>query len=280
VGRERAAEAEGRIGLMKIATWNVNSIKVRLPAVLDWLKTAAPDVLLLQEIKTTADQFPRLEIEAAGYRATVVGQAAYNGVAILSRTPVTDVIEALPGDPGDAQARYVEASIADLRIASAYVPNGNPVESDKFPYKLAWLERLARHAEVLLASERPLVIGGDYNVIPTALDAWDPAAWQDDALYRIESRRALRRLLNLGLTDAFRALHPDQPAAYTFWDYQAGRWQRGEGIRIDHLLLSPQAADRLTVCEIDERPRAQPRASDHTPIWCDLAPAPLGQRFT
>lgn len=265
---------------MKIAAWNVNSIKVRLPAVLAWLDRAAPDVVLLQETKTTAEAFPRLELEAVGYRCVAVGQRAYNGVAILSRREPEDVLQVLPGDPADDQARYVEATIGGMRIASLYLPNGNPADTPKYDYKLAWMERLRRHALTLLREHELFVLGGDYNVIPEEIDVYDPSGWTEDALFKLETRRAFRRLLNLGLVDAYRALHPHQAHAYTYWDYQAGRWQRDQGLRIDHLLLSPAAADRLLACEIDRDPRGEPKASDHTPIWCDLADAPPGPRLT
>jgi exodeoxyribonuclease-3 len=254
---------------LRIATWNVNSIKVRLPLVLSWLEEARPDVVCLQEIKCLAPDFPTLEIGGLGYRAEVIGQKAYNGVALLSKSPARDVVTTLPGDVGDPQARYVEAMVDGVRIASIYLPNGNPVASDKYPYKLAWLERLRRHAARLLQSEQPFVLAGDFNVIPTAADVYDPAAWREDALFRLETRRAYRGLVNLGLADAFRALH-SEPHRYSFWDYQAGRWQRDEGLRIDHLLLSPHAADRLEAADIDKAPRGKDRASDHTPVWCDL----------
>ena len=259
---------------MKIASWNVNSVKARLPAVIDWLETAAPDVLALQEIKCTADAFPHLEIEAAGYRAAVLGQKTYNGVALISKAAPDSLREGLPGDGEDDQARYVEAVFDGVRVASIYLPNGNPVESDKFPYKLAWMARLRRHAVRLLADEVPTVLGGDFNVIPEPEDCYDPGDWAGDALYRPESRRAFREILYLGWTDAFRSLHARRGGAFTFWDYQRGRWQRGEGIRIDHLLLSPAALDRLEECDIDTIPRSRPKASDHTPIWCNLGPAP------
>lgn len=264
---------------MRIATWNVNSIKARLPAVLKWLEAAAPDVAVLQEIKTTEDGFPRLEIEALGYHCRVVGQRSYNGVAMLAKAPIEDAIDRLPGDESDEQARYVEATVGGVRIGGLYLPNGNPVDSDKYPYKLAWMERLAAHADSLLASEAPAVLAGDWNVIPDEADCWDPEEWREDALFRTETRRAFRGMLYRGWTDAFRAIEPTAGGAYTFWDYQAGRWQRGEGIRIDHLLLSPAAADRLTACAIDKGPRGEPKASDHTPIWCDLAAAPLVERL-
>jgi exodeoxyribonuclease-3 len=254
---------------LKVATWNVNSVKVRLPLLLDWLDEAKPDVVCLQEIKCLAADFPLMELRGHGYYAETVGQKSYNGVALLSKEPARDIVVALPGDAGDSQARYLEASIAEFRIASLYLPNGNPVDSDKYPYKLAWLARLRAHATELLKSERPFVLAGDYNVIPEPEDVYDATRWVDDALYRIETRRAFRGLVNLGLTDAFRALHAE-PHRYSFWDYQAGRWQRDEGLRIDHLLLSPQAADRLVAADIDKAPRGKDKASDHTPVWCEL----------
>jgi len=254
---------------MRIATWNVNSIKARLPLVLDWLRDFAPDVALLQEIKTVDEAFPELEIGDLGYNVAVHGQKSYNGVAILSKRPIEDVLRGLPGDENDHQARYIEAMTGGVRVASIYLPNGNPVSSDKFTYKLRWMERLRARAEALLRHEEVMVLGGDYNVAPTDADVYDPAAWADDALCRPESRARFRALLHLGLTEAYRALHPE-PGAYSFWDYQKGRWQRDEGLRIDHLLLSPQAADRLAACEIDRGPRGRERASDHTPVWCAL----------
>ena len=258
---------------MKIATWNVNSVKARLDNVLDWLRTAAPDVVLLQEIKTVEDGFPRLEVEALGYRCAIHGQKSYNGVAILSKVGLEDVRARLDGDDGDEQARYIEATVGgDVRVASIYLPNGNPVASEKFGYKLGWMKRLKARAAELLASERPVVLGGDYNVIPTDDDVHDPAAWADDALFRPQTRAAFREILWLGYTDAFRVLDPS-PHRYTFWDYQGGAWQRDHGIRIDHLLLSPAAADRLAGSGIDTEPRGKPKASDHTPVWCELRDA-------
>ena len=258
--------------MTKIATWNVNSIKARLPRVTEWLREAQPDVVMLQETKCTDDTFPRAEIEELGYNLAICGQKTYNGVAILSKTPIEDVACGLPGDDKDDQARYVEAFTGGVRVASIYLPNGNPVASEKFPYKLGWLERLAHHTEQLLANEEVLVLGGDYNVCPTDEDVYDPAGWANDALCRIESRKGFRRLLYLGLTDAYRALHPTD-REYSFWDYQAGAWQKNWGLRIDHLLLSPQAADRLAKAEIDRAPRGKEKASDHTPVWCELSPA-------
>jgi exodeoxyribonuclease III len=254
---------------LKVATWNVNSVKVRLPLLLDWLDQAKPDVVCLQEIKCLAADFPLMEIRSRGFHAEIVGQKSYNGVALLSKEPARDVIPALAGDGDDNQARYIEATFGDVRVASIYLPNGNPVDTDKFTYKLAWLARLNAHAAELLKAERPFVLAGDYNVIPEPEDVYDPIAWRNDALFRTETRRAFRGLLNLGLTDAFRALHAE-PHRYSFWDYQAGRWQRDEGLRIDHLLLSPHAADRLAGADIDKAPRGKDKASDHTPVWCEI----------
>ena len=258
---------------MKIATFNVNSIKARLPNVLEWLEAERPDVALLQEIKTPAEGFPQLELEGLGYACAIHGQKSYNGVAILARRDtgaIEDIREGLPGDDGDDHARYVEATVAGVRVASIYLPNGNPIATGKFPYKLAWMDRLIAHATELLDSEKPVVLGGDYNVCPTDDDVWDPQAMADDALVQPETRARFRALLHLGYTEAWRALH-DEKHLYSFWDYQAGRWQKDEGLRIDHLLLSPQAADRLVACEIDRGPRGKQKASDHTPVWVELA---------
>ena len=259
---------------MKIATWNVNSIKARLPNVLEWLDDAQPDVALLQEIKTVDDGFPALEIEERGYNCAVHGQKSYNGVAILSKHPLEDVVCGLPGNTDDDQARYIEAWVdagdRGARVASIYLPNGNPTPGDKYDYKLRWMDCLAAHALDLLKSEEPVVLGGDYNVIPTDGDVHNPDAWADDALFRPETRAKFRTLLNLGYTEAWRSLHAETHV-YSFWDYQGGAWQKDNGIRIDHLLLSPQAADRLTACEIDKGPRGKQKASDHTPVWCEIA---------
>lgn len=254
---------------MKLATWNVNSINVRLPAVLGWLEQKSPDVLLMQELKMTEDKFPAAEFESAGYSSAVFGQKSWNGVAILSKHPIENVVKGLPGDATDEQARYIEATIKGLRIASIYLPNGNPVDTEKYPYKLKWFERLTAHAKTLLAQEQPTVLGGDYNIIPEARDCHDPAAWAEDALFRMESRRKWRTLCHLGFTDAFRALN-DRDHQYTFWDYQAGCWPKDHGIRIDHFLLSPQAADKLQNCVIDKEPRGGDKASDHTPVIVEL----------
>jgi exodeoxyribonuclease-3 len=258
---------------MKIATWNINGVKARLEALLAWLRLAAPDVVCLQEIKTVDEGFPRLEIEALGYNVAVHGQKGFNGVAILSRARIEDVRRGLPGDHDDPQSRYIEAIIPAergiVRVASLYLPNGNPIGTEKFAYKLRWLDRLEAHARGLLALEEPLVLAGDYNIIPEPVDARNPAGWVDDALFQPQSRAAWRRLVALGLTDAIRAVAPG-PGVYTFWDYQAGAWQKDNGIRIDHLLLSPQAADRLAAAGVDRAPRGGEKPSDHTPAWVEL----------
>jgi len=328
---------------LRIATWNVNSIKVRAPAVVAWLERAGVDVLLLQELKCECAAFPAAPFEALGYHCLVLGQKTYNGVAVLSRLPVTEVLRGLPGGPvipasvmcdpmpaavpacagrqgtlspdtpcqrpeglwkpvtgdvsdstladiapdldtgADEQARYLEVELGAaggglggfgrLRIASLYLPNGNPVDSAKYPYKLSWMRRLAARAAQLLAEERAFVLGGDFNIIPEPVDVYDPVAWREDALFRLESRRAYRALVHLGLVDAWRAVRPawlgGEPG-YTFWDYQAGRWPRNEGLRIDHFLLSPAAADALRGCRVDPAPRAGERPSDHTPLVLDL----------
>jgi exodeoxyribonuclease-3 len=253
-----------------IASFNVNSINARLPNLLAWLQAAEPDIVCLQEIKCTEEAFPREPIEELGYNLAILGQKTYNGVAILSRFPIEDPLRGLPGDPEDGQARYLEAFTGGLRVASIYAPNGNPVGTEKFAYKLAWLERLRAHGEALLELDEPVVLAGDFNVIPEPIDCHDPAAWAEDALFRPESRRAFRALLHQGWTDAYRALHPDERGVYTFWDYQGGAFQLDHGIRIDHILLSPPAADRLEEARIDKEPRGRPKASDHTPILCRL----------
>jgi exodeoxyribonuclease-3 len=255
---------------MKIATWNVNSVKAHLPNVLDWLKHARPDVVLLQEIKCVDEAFPELEIGDAGYNVAVHGQKTYNGVAILAKRPIEDVERGLPGADDDAQARYIEATVSGVRIASVYAPNGNPWPGEKFDYKLAWFDRLAKRTRRLLKAEETFVLGGDFNVCPTDDDVYDPESWANDALCRPECRAKFRTLLNLGLTEAFRALHPHEKHRYSFWDYQGRAWERDNGLRIDHLLLSPQAADRLKRCDIDKAPRGKAKASDHVPVWCEL----------
>ena len=256
---------------MKIASFNVNSIRARLPNITDWLAAFSPDVVCLQEIKAQDEQFPTAEIEAAGYHAAVVGQKSYNGVAILSRTPITTRLRALPGDEEDEQARYVEVETASgFIVGGLYLPNGNPVPGPKFDYKLAWMDRLIDHAQALLRTEQPFVLCGDYNVIPTDADVYDPRAMAGDALGRPESKDRFYRLLNLGLTDSFRVFDP-RPGQFSYWDYQRGAYDKDHGWRIDFILASPQAADRLTGAGIDRSPRAQEKASDHTPVWAEFA---------
>jgi exodeoxyribonuclease-3 len=259
---------------MKLATWNVNSVKARQEAAVAWLKEAVPDVVCLQEIKCTDDGFPAAPFEELGYNCAVHGQKSYNGVAILSKRPLEDVTPRLPDGEGDDHARYIEAIVpaakGTVRVASIYAPNGNPIGTDRFTYKLDWLERLQAHAQAILKFEEPLALMGDFNIIPTADDVYDPKAWLEDALFQPESRAALRRLEYLGFTDAFRACHAET-RQYTFWDYQAGAWQKDHGIRIDHILLSPQAADRLTACGIDKHVRGRDKPSDHVPVWCELS---------
>lgn len=250
---------------MIIASWNVNSVRVRLPILLDWLKTNAPDVILLQELKCEADAFPLMEIQGAGYQALVVGQKTYNGVAILSKEKASLRENRLPGDAADAQARYLEADVKGVIVASIYAPNGNPLGTEKFDYKLNWLKRLQAHANELLKLEKPVVLGGDYNIIPAPMDARHPEKWTDDALFQPESRAAYQGLQNLGFYDAYRTLHP-HTQAFTYWDYQNGAWLRDDGIRIDHLLCTPEAMDKVTRCWIDKAPRGLEKASDHTPI--------------
>lgn len=259
---------------MRIATWNVNSVKTRIDGVCDWVRAAQPDVLCLQEIKCETASFPTQAFEDLGYNVAVHGQKSYNGVALLSKHPISDVITALPGDDGDAQARYIEGVIsadgAAVRVASIYLPNGNPPDTEKYTYKLAWMARLKAHAAALLSHEEVLVLAGDYNVIPQPEDVYNPASWTEDALFRRETRAAFREIIHLGFTDAFRAINA-APQSYTFWDYQAGAWQKNKGLRIDHLLLSPEAAARLNTCDIDKSPRGREKPSDHTPIWAELA---------
>jgi len=257
---------------MRIATWNVNSVNARLETVLRWFEEATPDVASLQEIKCIDEKFPAEAFERLGYNVAVHGQKSYNGVAMLSKTPLEDVRKGLPGEDEDEQARYLEAVVSGptpVRVASIYLPNGNPIESDKFGYKLRWMARLNAHAQALLAYEEPLALVGDYNVIPEPRDAAFPNNWLGDALFQPESRAAFRALKNLGLTEAFLAID-GSPEAYTFWDYQAGAWQRNNGIRIDHALLSPQAADLLRGCVIHRDVRGWDKPSDHVPVVVEL----------
>ena len=257
---------------MKLATFNINGIKARIDALPAWLSAAQPDVVCLQEIKSVDEGFPREIFEAMGYRVETHGQKSFNGVAILSKLPLEDVTRGLPGDETDEQARWIEATVIGrrpIRVCGLYLPNGNPAPGPKYDYKLAWMSRMEARAKVLLAQEEPTVFCGDYNVIPQDADAAKPELWTTDALALPQSRAAYRRLLALGLTDAFRA-RDASPGQYTFWDYQAGAWERNNGIRIDHLLLSPQAADLLRDCQIDKQVRAGDKPSDHVPIWINL----------
>ena len=254
---------------ISVATWNVNSLKQRVDHLVNWTRATQPDVILLQELKCIEDNFPRLEVEAAGYRWAAVGQKSYNGVAILSRSEISVVATALPGNEDDTQARYIEADTFGLRVASIYLPNGNPVDTEKYDYKLTWMDRLSAHAKSLLALERAVVLGGDYNCIPSEDDVHDPGRFRDDALFRLETRSRFRSMLNLGYTEAWRALHSEKHV-YSYWDYGAA-FRNDDGLRIDHLLLSPHAADRLERCEIDTTPRGWDRASDHTPVVCELS---------
>ncbi len=255
---------------MKIATWNINGVKARLDVVLAYLKEAQPDVIGFQEIKSVDEGFPTEAFTDAGYNIVTHGQKGFNGVAIAARVPIEDVTRGLPGDETDVQSRYIEATIAGpsgaFRFASLYLPNGNPIGTEKFTYKLAWMRRLQAHARTLLATEMPVILSGDYNVIPEPMDAKRPDAWTSDALFQPESRAALRELEALGFTDAIRTCHPE-PGIYTFWDYQAGAFQKDDGIRIDHILLSPQAADRLVECGVDKQTRGWEKPSDHAPVW-------------
>ncbi|WP_135448552.1 MULTISPECIES: exodeoxyribonuclease III [Tabrizicola] len=258
---------------MKLATFNINGIKARLDALTAWLAEAAPDVVCLQEIKSVDEAFPRAPLEALGYRVETHGQKSFNGVAILSKLPLSDLRRSLPGDDTDDQARWIEAVVEGgrpLRICGLYLPNGNPAPGPKFDYKLSWMARMEARVREVLAAEEHAVFLGDYNVIPQAEDAARPEAWATDALFLPESRAALRRIVNLGLTDAVRARMPG-PGVYTFWDYQAGAWERNNGIRIDHVLLSPQVADRLEEAGVDKALRGTEKPSDHVPVWVRLA---------
>lgn len=257
---------------MKLASFNINGIKARMEALTHWLTEAAPDVVVLQEIKSVDEGFPREPFEAMGYQVETHGQKSFNGVAILSKLPLSDVRRGLPGDEADEQARWIEAVVdagRKIRVCGLYLPNGNPAPGPKYDYKLAWMARMETRVRDLLASEEPFVCLGDFNVIPQAIDAARPEAWVTDALYLPQSREALRRMENLGLTEAIRTRIP-APGTYTFWDFQAGAWERNNGIRIDHVMLSPQAADRLADAGIDKAMRGGDKPSDHVPVWVHL----------
>ncbi len=263
---------------MRLATWNVNSIKQRLDNLVAWLKERQPDIVCLQETKCVDDAFPRAPLEGLGYNLAFHGQKTFNGVAILSKTRFDEVTTGLPGDDGDDHARFIEASVStrqgSLRIVSLYLPNGNPVETEKYPYKLKWMDRLFQYIGERLKLEEELILAGDYNVIPSAGDVYDPAGWAEDALFRPETREKFRALTHLGFTDAIRATS-DAAGLYTFWDYQAGAYQKNQGLRIDHILLSPPAADRLVTAGIDKHVRGWEKPSDHVPVYVELAIEPL-----
>jgi exodeoxyribonuclease-3 len=254
---------------MLIATFNINGTNARLPRLLEWLESARPDIACLQEIKTVSENFPVDVLKEAGYHCLVHGQKGFNGVAILSREPASEVQRGLPGDDADEQARYLEADVMGVRVASLYLPNGNPAPGPKYDYKLAWMERLRGHAAGLLGTGLPVVLAGDYNVIPNDDDIWDASAMADDALKLPQSRAAFRRLLWQGWTDAVRSVHPNG-GVWSFWDYQGGAWLRDHGFRIDHLLLSPLAADRLVDAGVMKDVRGAEKASDHAPAFCVL----------
>jgi exodeoxyribonuclease-3 len=260
---------------MKIATYNVNGVNARLPVLLRWLAEARPDVTCLQELKAPQEKFPTLALREAGYHAIWHGQKSWNGVAILARGqgPV-EAARGLPGDPDDAQSRYIEGTVGGARVGCLYLPNGNPAPGPKFDYKLRWFDRLAAHAAGLAASPEPVILAGDYNVIPEELDVYRPEDWAHDALFRPEAREAYRRLLGQGWTDAVRHLHPAD-RVYTFWEYMRGAWRRNAGLRIDHLLLNPAAAQRLAAVGVDRDVRGWDRTSDHAPTWIELRDAEL-----
>ncbi len=267
---------------MKIATFNINGIKARIGALTDWLNESQPDVALLQEIKSVDENFPRTHFEDMGYIVETHGQKGFNGVAILSKIPLEDITRGLPGDDSDAQARWIEATVmgdTPVRVCGLYLPNGNPVELNddgtpveggKYAYKMGWMDRLYQRAQTLMANEIPALMAGDYNIIPQAEDAKRPEAWTKDALHRLPSREAFRRIQHLGFTEAFRATTLGD-GHYSFWDYQAGAWDRNDGIRIDHFLLTPQCADLLQGCWIESAVRGREKPSDHVPVWVELA---------
>lgn len=258
---------------MKIATFNINGVKARIEELTTWLQDSAPDVALMQEIKSVDDGFPRQIIEDLGYNVETHGQKGFNGVAILSKLPLEDVTRGLPGDDEDEQARWIEATVVGdvaVRLCGLYLPNGNPAPGPKFDYKLAWMDRLHARAKDLLAQEMPALMAGDYNIIPQAEDAARPDAWREDALFRPDSRAAFRRIVNLGFTEGFRA-RTSGPGHYSFWDYQAGAWNKNDGIRIDHILMTPQCADLMRDCYIEKDLRGREKPSDHVPVWVDLA---------
>ena len=258
---------------MKIATFNINGIKARMGALTDWLESSKPEVAVLQEIKSVDEAFPREHFEDMGYRVETHGQKGFNGVAILSKLPLEDITRGLPGDDDDEQARWIEATVmgdVPVRVCGLYLPNGNPAPGPKYDYKLAWMDRLHARAKALLKDETPALMCGDYNIIPQAEDAKRPDAWREDALFRLESRAKFRRIVNLGFTEAFRSVVAGD-GHYSFWDYQANAYDRNDGIRIDHFLMTPQCADLLNTCWIEADVRAKEKPSDHVPVWVDVA---------
>jgi exodeoxyribonuclease-3 len=269
----RKCVATGGTSFMRIASWNVNSVRQRLEHLLSWLKECAPDIVCLQEIKCLDEAFPREAVEALGYNVVTHGQKTFNGVALLSKLPFDETKSGLAGDDDDTHARFLEGVVTlktgVLRVACLYLPNGNPPQTEKFTYKLKWMSRLLEYSAQRLKGEEPMVLAGDFNVIPNPQDVHNPAAWVNDALFRPQTRESFQSLLGLGLTDALRAA-TDAPAQYTFWDYQAGAWQKNHGLRIDHLLLSPQASDLLIGVGIDSYVRGWEKPSDHVPVWADL----------
>ena len=257
---------------MKLVTYNLNGIRARLPRLTEYLQREQPDVVCLQELKCADESLPIADIEAAGYHAVWHGQKGFNGVAVLAKDTAPTLRRiGLPGDPDDTHSRYIEAEVAGVVVASIYLPNGNPIGTEKFEYKLKWMARLRAHAAELLAEEKPVVLAGDYNVIPEDRDTFSRRAMANDALFQPESQQAFRRLVNQGWTDALRAFHPDEPKLFTFWDYTAGAWQRDAGFRIDHLLCSPRAADRMIGADVHKWARAEEKASDHAPVAIELA---------
>ena len=260
---------------MKIATFNINSIRARLPNLIQWLKDTTPDVVLLQELKCQDDQFPYFDLQAEGYQVALHGQKAYNGVAILSKYPITDVTIGLPESPTifapDTQSRYIEATINNIRFCGLYAPNGNPAGSEKFDYKLSWMYRLQQHMiHTLCISDIPVVLGGDWNVIPTDTDCQNPADWRDDVATDTTVRNIFQSYQNLGFYEVFKTLNPNTPYAFTFWDYQQGAWQKDNGLRIDFFLVSGTIMDKVICCQVDKHPRKQQKASDHTPLVMEL----------
>ena len=256
--------------IMKIATYNVNGVNGRLPVLLRWLKETAPDVVCLQELKAPDEKFPLQGINDAGYEAIWHGQKSWNGVAILSRVgKIQEIRRGLPGDPDDSNSRYIEATVNNIIIGCLYLPNGNPAPGPKFDYKLRWFERLTAHATELLASDKPVVLAGDYNVMPTELDVYKPERWVDDALFRPEARAAFKQLVAQGWTDAIRKLYPTE-TIYTFWDYFRNAYGRNAGLRIDHFLLSPTLSRKLTAAGVNHEVRGWEKTSDHAPVWIEL----------